>query len=37
MIQQINHLKLEQELWLKKMSNHEEHIMSIMTLNLKLQ
>ena len=37
MIQQMNHLNLEQEIRLKKMMNHDEHIMSIVTLNLKRQ
>ena len=34
MIQQNNHLNLEQEIGLKQMMNHEEHIMPIATLNL---
>ena len=37
MIQQINHLNVEQEIELKQMMNHEEHIVSIVTLNLKLK
>ena len=37
MIQRINHLNLEQEIEFKEMINHEEHIMSIVTLNLKVQ
>ena len=36
-IQRIIHLKLEQEIGLKKMMNPEKHVMLIVTLNLKLQ
>ena len=34
MIQRINHLNLEQEIGLKKMTNHEEHIMIIIIIIL---
>ena len=37
MIQKINHLNLEHKIGLKQMMNHEECIMLIVTLNLKLQ
>ena len=36
MIQQMNHLNLEQEIGLKLMMNHEERIMSVIKSNLKL-
>ena len=36
MIQEIDHLNLEQETGLKQIMNHEEYIMIIVTLNLKL-
>ena len=36
MIQEIDHLNLEQEIRLKQIMNHEEYIMIIVTLNLKL-
>ena len=37
MIQQINHLNLEQKIVLKQMMNHGEHITLVVKLNLKLQ
>ena len=37
MIQQINYLNLRQKIGLKQMMNHEERIMSVIKLNLKLQ
>ena len=37
MIQRMNYLNLEQEIRLKQMMNHEEHIVIIVTLNQKLQ
>ena len=36
MIQEIDHLNLGQEIGLKQIMNHEEYIMIIVTLNLKL-
>ena len=37
MIQQINHLNLEQEIGLKQMTHQQERIAKIIKLNLKLQ
>ena len=37
MIQQVNHLNLEQEIGLKQMMNHRECVMSVIKLGLKLQ
>ena len=36
MIQETDHLNLEQEIGLKQIMSHEEYIMIIVTLNLKL-
>ena len=36
-LNQINHLNLEQEIGLKLMMNHKEHIQKITKLDLKLQ
>ena len=37
MIQQMNHLNLEQEIRLKEIMNHEERIMKVIKLNIKLK
>ena len=37
MLQEINHLNLDQKIGLKKKEDHEEHIMPIVTLKLKFQ